>query len=43
MTEASRKRQSVSMLSFECLEIIYNLDIGSLKHGGGLLAKPPLG
>lgn len=35
--------QSVGMLSFEYLETIYNLAVGSLKHGGWLLAKPLLG
>lgn len=35
--------QSVGMLSFEYLETIYNLAVGSLKQGGWILAKPLLG
>lgn len=42
MIEANRRHRFVSMLSFEYLEIIHSLDVGSLIHGGGLLVKPLL-
>jgi hypothetical protein len=42
-TLRTRLRLPVRVWTFEYVEIIYNLAVGSLKHGVGLFAKPPLG